>query len=312
MLLLGITYTKGMFRKFLSILLLLSLTIAPNAIIAPSSNAETCPNYDLSKIFDEEFFPDVKWDNSSKPRVITWSPNATTIKGEPIARNFRADEMEWLQISFNAWDLALDSIDFRKVEDPARADVIIGFTPLQNNGFWTVETEEKVRKSGTIRISSTTPIILTKEGFIEVAQSEIGNLLGLGDIQHSIDGDSVLFDPDIPPFGEPVLNDFDISLIRQFYGESTCKSSWSPALVKAKEDWVAAQALALKVAQEKADAEAKAKAQAEADAKAKAKAEEEARARAALNKKTITCVKGTKVKKVTGTKPVCPKGYKKR
>jgi hypothetical protein len=32
----------------------------------------------------------------------------------------------------------------------------------------------------------------------------------------------------------------------------------------------------------------------------------------ALKKTTITCIKGKVVKKVTGVKPVCPKGYKKK
>jgi hypothetical protein len=39
--------------------------------------------------------------------------------------------------------------------------------------------------------------------------------------------------------------------------------------------------------------------------------EAEAKA-AALKKTTITCIKGKLVKKVTGVKPVCPKGYKKK
>ena len=66
----------------------------------------------------------------------------------------------------------------------------------------------------------------------------------------------------------------------------------------------------------KAKAEADAKAKAEADAKAKAeadaKAKAEADAKANAAKKTIVCVKGKSIKRVTALKPVCPKGYKKR
>lgn len=307
-----------MARRILSVLVTLSLVLGLQVATPKVASAEDCPTYDLTKVFDEEFFPDVKWDTSSKPRTITWSPNAQSIKDVPIARPFTQDELGLLQISFDSWDVALDSIRFQRTEDPARADVIIGITPLQENGFWTVEVSEKTRVKGTIRISSTTPIILTREGFIEVASSEIGNLLGLGDIQHSMEGDSVMLDPDRPPFGEEALNDFDANLIRQFYGESTCKSQWPAALIKSQENWgikkakLAADALA--EAQAKADAEAKAKAQAEADAQAKAKAEAEAKARAELaNKKTtITCVQGKKTKKVTAVKPVCPKGFKKK
>ncbi len=51
--------------------------------------------------------------------------------------------------------------------------------------------------------------------------------------------------------------------------------------------------------------------EAKAAAELKAKQEAEARAKAAVLKKTtITCLKGKLTKKVTGVKPVCPKGYK--
>ena len=63
----------------------------------------------------------------------------------------------------------------------------------------------------------------------------------------------------------------------------------------------------------KAAAELKAKQDAEAKAAAELKAKQEAEAKAAattLKKKTITCIKGKLVKKVTTIKPVCPKGYK--
>ena len=67
----------------------------------------------------------------------------------------------------------------------------------------------------------------------------------------------------------------------------------------------------------KANREAEAKAKQEAEAKVKeaaeVKAKQEAEAMAAaLKKTTIVCSKGKLVKKVTGVKPVCPKGYKKK
>jgi hypothetical protein len=74
---------------------------------------------------------------------------------------------------------------------------------------------------------------------------------------------------------------------------------------KAAADKAAAdKATADKATADKAAADAKAKA-AKTLAAAKAKA-------AAAKKKTITCVKGKLVKKVTAVKPVCPKGYKKK
>ena len=67
------------------------------------------------------------------------------------------------------------------------------------------------------------------------------------------------------------------------------------------------------VLKEKVAADLKAKQEAEAKAAADLKAKQEAEAKAAAKKKiTITCLKGKLVKKVTGMKPVCPKGYKKK
>jgi membrane protein involved in colicin uptake len=73
----------------------------------------------------------------------------------------------------------------------------------------------------------------------------------------------------------------------------------------------------LKVKQEadaKAAAELKSKLEAEeARLAAELKAKQEVAAKAAaLKKTTIICFKGKAVKKVTASKPVCPKGYKKK
>jgi secreted trypsin-like serine protease len=64
---------------------------------------------------------------------------------------------------------------------------------------------------------------------------------------------------------------------------------------------------------EKIELALKAKQEADAKAAAELKAKQEADAKAALSKKlTITCVKGTSVKKVTGVNPSCPTGYRKK
>ena len=87
-----------------------------------------------------------------------------------------------------------------------------------------------------------------------------------------------------------------------------------------KREFAAAEAVRLaedlkakQEAEAKAAAELKAKQDAEAKAAAELKAKQEAAAKAAaLKKTTITCLKGKLVKKVTGVKPVCPMGYKKK
>jgi membrane protein involved in colicin uptake len=83
-------------------------------------------------------------------------------------------------------------------------------------------------------------------------------------------------------------------------------------LIKAEEVRLAAELKAKQEAEAKA-AELKAKQEAEAKAAAELKAKQEAEAKAAATKKkTIACVKGKLVKKVTAINPKCPKGYKKK
>ena len=61
-----------------------------------------------------------------------------------------------------------------------------------------------------------------------------------------------------------------------------------------------------------ADAKLAKDAQAKAEADAKLAKEAQAKAEADAKKITITCVKGKLIKKVTGVKPICPPGYKKK
>lgn len=278
---------------------------------------ETCTTHNLSSYFDEEYYPGVKWDNTKGLKTITWSANATSIKGEPVSRPATVAELNSIRKSFDAWDMALDTIAFREVTDVAAADVLIGLTALNNSGFWTVELLDGFRSKGTIRISTTTPIAFTSDGFETIVLSEIGNLLGLGDIQHPVGFHSVMEDPDTKPFGVIPLEDTDIEMMRQFYGESTCHSSWSAELKAAKAAAAEKQKAEAEAASAKAKAEAEAAAaaaaaKAQADEIARIQAEAAAAKPAASKKKTITCVKGKLVKKVTAVKPVCPKGYKKK
>ena len=312
-----------------AILLLSNLTIIPNAL------AEECPKRDFQSLFFEEYYGDIKWNNKPSPKEITWSTEVTAVEGEPIERQLTTSESEWLQASFDSWDIALDTINFKRVTDARSANLVVGLLPINNNGFWTVEQGGNFRISGSIKLSTISPFLSTRNGFIEAAQSEIGNILGLGDIPENVDVDSVMKDPDTSPYGVIPLSDLDIELIRQLYGESTCKSDWPQPLRDSKaaaqsaiDAVVAAQKAEIAAALAKAAAEAQAKLDSESreaiskvalEAEIARKAQEKlARAEIAAfqaslkAKKSITCVKGKISKKVTAVNPVCPKGYKKR
>jgi hypothetical protein len=326
---------KSQIRHYLATGITAALLLSNLLLFTSNALAEECPKKDFSSLFFEEYYGDIKWDNKVSPKEITWSTEVSVVEGEPIARQLTPSESEWLQESFDSWDIALDTIDFKRVADAKSANVIVGMVPINYNGFWSVEQRGNFRIAGSIKLSTVSPFLSTRNGFIEAAQSEIGNLLGLGDIPEKADMDSVMKDPDTAPYGVIPLSDFDIELIRQLYGESTCKSDWSQPLRDSK---AAAQAaIDAAVAADKAAATA-ALAKAAADAQAKLDAENrEAMSRVALEaeiarkaqekidrselaafkaslkaKKSITCVKGKLVKKVSGVNPACPKGYTKR
>lgn len=90
--------------------------------------------------------------------------------------------------------------------------------------------------------------------------------------------------------------------------EKAAAEAKAKAEAKAAADKAAAEA---KAALEKAAEEARIKAELEAKAKAEAEAKAAAQAKS-KTLKTITCVKGKVVKKVTSVNPKCPKGFKRR
>ena len=299
--------------RIMAILLTVSAVVAVPSTSATA--ADNCPSYNLATIFQEEFYPGVKWNNTQGPRQISWTTNVTTVNGNPISRPFTPAELGWLREAISSWDMALDTISFRE-ESSKFADIEIGLTAIQNSGYWTVKQFDGFRSSGSIQISTSTKLTSQRGGFIEVAQSELGNLLGLGDITIKTDYDSVMKDPDIAPFGSVPLADMDIDMMRQFYGESTCRSSWSTELKQAKADAVVRAEAEAKA---KAEAEAKAKAEAEAEAIAREKALQEALEQAKrdeianlkLRARTIAiCSNGKLVRKVVAQKPKCPRGFK--
>ena len=318
-------------KRVLSLFATAALLLSNLFFIVPTAFAEECPKNDFSSLFFEEYYGNVRWNNKVSPLEITWSTEVTSIEGESIARQFTSEESQWLQASFDSWDIALDTINFTRVTDAKLAKVVVGLTPINNNGYWTAEQTGDFRTSGSIKLSTISPFLTTRNGFIEAAQSEIGNLLGLGDIPESAAIDSVMNDPDTSPYGVIPLSDFDINLIREFYGESTCKTDWPKPLrdSKAAEQAAidaaisaekAAAARAAAEAQEKLDAETRermSKIVLEAEIARKAQEKKDRAEIAAFNaslksKKSITCVKGSLIKKVTAVKPVCPRGYIKK
>lgn len=238
------------------------------------ASAEDCPNYNFSEIFVDEYTGST-WAGIGQKRTITWSASADLIEDEYLSRAFIPAELDWLMTAVASWDSSLESIDFLFTQSQT-ADLVIGYVPLVSRptaaGKWNAWTKEKVRYRGIIKLNSNINFLNTKEGFIHMIQHELGNILGLGDIVPNLKFDSVMEDPMQPPFGPVSLSDFDVGLVRQLYGESTCPSSW----------------------------------------KMSSQQEVEVKTKPSKKSLDATCTKGKVTKKVSGTSLKCPKGYKKK
>jgi hypothetical protein len=314
------------------------------------AQAEDCPTYNFQSIFYDDYYPGIKWDNRGGIKNITWSANASVIHDESVVRSFSPEELEWVRSAFQSWDEALDSVKFSETTQSTQAEIVIGYVALTSavnqpgaTGYWNAWWNNNWRNRATIKLKvGNTSWFSVKNQFIHAVQHELGNVLGLGDILPTNNFASTQEDSWQPPYGPIPLGDYDIGMIRQLYGESTCPSTFPNSAAKASaelkakqeaEEAAAKAAVELKARQEaelkaaaelkakqeaeeaaaKAVAEQKAKQEAEAIAAADLKAKQEASAKAAtLKKTTIVCVKGKSTKKVTAIKPKCPSGYKKK
>jgi hypothetical protein len=323
---------------------------------AQASANEKCETFDLGKTFNFGFVPEFpKWTKPGESMVISWATfDSGELNGKRIQIAFSTSQREWLRESFQSWDEALDSITFQEVSIDKPADIKIAWTQvlqLDYESLFSVEGKTGFRRNATIELKSGSPFLLAKENFIQVVQSDIGHILGMGYISPSSDVVSVMEWPFQSPYGQMPLGRYDVALIRSIYSESTCPSTFSlviQAKIKELEEVKAAElarieaeikaADELKIRKEeiaKAAEELAAKGRAEvkaateklvdsakatadkiiADAKVEAEriiAEGKVKAAQSSKKVTITCIKGKLVKKVTSVKPVCPAGYKKK
>jgi len=339
-------------KRFFVTLCLVFSTLLP--IDSSVAQDEICPNYDMQSLFFEEYYG-TKWDNRSGNLKLTWSPNNSVINDETVVRKFTETELTWLRDAFNSWDEALGTVSFVEVSENSNPDIVIGFVELVSavnqpgaTGYWNAWWNNGWRYRATIKLKvGRSDWYGIRNQFIHAVQHELGNVLGLGDIRPNAEFESTQEDSWQKPYGSIPLSNFDTSVVRQIYGESTCPSTFPPsykaaAELKAKQEAEAKVAAELKAKQEaeaKAAAELKAKQEAEAKAAAELKAKQEAEAKAAAEfrakqeaeaaavlkakqvadakaaaakKTTITCFKGKLSKKVTAIKPVCPPGYKKK
>ncbi len=313
-------------RKTLLAFISASLMLFSLPQITTASAQEICRTFNLSQTFNFGYNSDFPtWTTPGVKRVITWvALDSGELNGKRIQRSLGTQNLEWLKEAFQSWDDALDSVSFQEISTGSNADIKIGWTQVLQLDYETlfqVRTAQPVRSDASIELKTGSAFLIFKENFIHAVQSDIGHILGMGYINPSIEFESVMEWPFQGPYGQAPLGEFDVSLIRAIYSESTCPSSFSPviqskinqiAAVKAAEEKAAAEKAAAKVAEEKAAA---IKAEEAKVAAAKVAAEKAAAAKVAAAKakieasKKIICKKGSQSKTFVASK--CPPGWTK-
>ena len=287
---------------------------------------EICRTFNFGQTFNFGYNSDFPtWTTPGVKRVITWvALDSGELNGKRIQRSLGTQNLEWLKEAFQSWDDALDSVSFQEISTGSNADIKIGWTQVLQLDYETlfqVRTAQPVRTNASIELKSGSVFLIFKENFIQAVQSDIGHILGMGYINPSTEFESVMEWPFQAPYGQVPLGEFDVSLIRAIYSESTCPSSFSPviqakinqiAAVKAAEEKAAAEKAAAIAAEEKAAAiraeEAKVAAAKEAAEKAAAAKVAAAKAKIEASKK-IVCKKGFQSKTFVASK--CPPGWTK-
>jgi hypothetical protein len=292
--------------------------------MSTASAQEICRTFNFSQTFNFGYNPDFPtWTTPGVKRVITWvALDSGELNGKRIQRSLGTPNLEWLKEAFQSWDDALDSVSFQQINAGSNADIKIGWTQVLQLDYETlfqVRTAQPVRANASIELKTGSVFLIFKENFIQAVQADIGHILGMGYINPSTEFESVMEWPFQAPYGQVPLGEFDVSLIRAIYSESTCPSSFSPviqskinqiAALKAAEEKTAAEKAAAKVAEEKAAADRAAAIAAEE--KAAAVKTEEARVaavREAAEKAAAAKAAAAKAKIEASKKIICKKGF---
>ncbi len=295
--------------KLPRIFVALGLLVAAINFSPTPALAEDCPVIDLSKMSFGNPSPSSRWKNSDPVRVVTWASNATFIEPDLVTTAFTKTEDEWLQQAFDNYGEILDSVAFQRVETPDTANILIGYTMLSkgkiptdadpSGNFGLLSFNSDSQKGGILLLDpklwpKNFPFYQSQKTFILPIQNEIGNMLGVPDVNPFGQKQSLvtIYDASkLGKLGQLKINDFDAAVIRQIYGESTCTSRYSTdaRFKNLAADKIAGQQYLVTIG-----------------------ASTYAPAKAAEKLISIKCVKGKLTKQVIAAKPKCPSGYKKK
>ena len=186
-------------------------------------------NFFIKNFYDDYF--GVLWNTSNtETTIITYSFPSKELKTitegvtDKISRIFSDSEKALINNSINAWDNAIDKIEFRLVNDNSEADITFGLTYIDGKGGgkagWSAGQSSKLFVFATIYFEADD--IISSNDLVQMSLASIGNVLGLGDIEATDSFVSVMEKPTSYLYPENIiLGDYDVAMIKTLYNESS-------------------------------------------------------------------------------------------
>lgn len=197
------------------------LAAAKAELVEIKNNTQVAQTYDFDGLFYDDF-NNLKWTVDGGTKTITWSTVDTSLKfgDQYFWTNANASNyLEEIRQAINLWDEQVESISFEETDAGNAADLAIGITyidgPGGTLGKWNYYYYDGIITDAAIRIDTD---MVSDPKFSAVLLHEIGNILGLGDINRTELVQSVQEEP-LNVFSSDELYPDDIAMIKQLYGE---------------------------------------------------------------------------------------------
>ena len=206
----------------------------PQSIIDSEISGVDAKNreFNLQNLFYDEFY-DVKWETGSEARILYWKMAYENFSWR--GKNFYPEHhteafTENVSRAFEIWDDGLNSLIFVESPTNGSADVTVLVSEFEldatETARWHYAYNDAEILDAVIEIDIET---LSSPYLMTTILHEIGNVLGLGDIQRNDQIFSVMEEPIIQSFSGDILWQDDLNLIRQVYGENLSENVFTDA-----------------------------------------------------------------------------------
>lgn len=211
-------------KRLLALAMTISCLLLQMGPVVADSVAATCAPTDLDKLFSRSYYG-ASWVGlgGGTNKTVTWNATDVVVDTKRVTRPLTVAQLDQLQTAFDAWDMALNSVQFKQVRNSS-SDITVGWTGTNDTaGFnytynFNWYTDRKQMSTAFIQFAGNPNV--TDAQFLDLALSAIGNAIGMGFISGSGSVDSAV--EENAGVLHRTITDLDRRVIRQIYTEEIC------------------------------------------------------------------------------------------